>query len=133
MAHQLSIQTPSGGAYDTLKPTVRTTPSHVRTCCPILIYTTRSTFDETMLGHLRQTVTTRIPPLAERNDRNDGKPPPPPTIPDSCLSAIMTSQKSHPIIKGDRASDTIKGPSRKEKRYTFLLRKKRKIDYQRKS
>ena len=41
----------------------------------ILVYTARSTFDGTMLSHLRQPVTARISPPAERNDRNDGKPP----------------------------------------------------------
>ena len=110
------------GAYGTLKPTVWTIPSRVRTCYPILIYTTRSTFYGTMLSHLRQPVTARIPPPVERKDRNDNKPSP--TMMALPLpSAIMKSQKSPPTIKGDMASDTIKGPSCKEKRYTFLHRK----------
>ncbi|RVW91314.1 hypothetical protein CK203_035461 [Vitis vinifera] len=43
----------------------------------ILAYTARSTFDGTILSHLRQPVTTRIPPPTERKDKNDSKPSPP--------------------------------------------------------
>ena len=40
---------------------------------------------QAMLSHLRQLVTTRIPPPVERNDRSDGKSPP--TISDSHLQS----------------------------------------------
>ena len=130
--HINSIRTSLGGAYDTLKPMVWTTPFLVRTCCLILIYTARSTFDKTMLSHLRQLVIACIPLPAQQKDKNDGKPPPSPWYLIAACRTMMAlplpqhhhdKPKSPPTIKGDRASDTIKGLSRKERKYAFLLRK----------
>ena len=39
----------------------------------IIIHTTKSMLDGTLLGHFRQPVTTCTPPLAERKDRDDDK------------------------------------------------------------
>ena len=135
VAHQLYsdfLREGGGGAYDTLKPMVRTTPFLVRTCCLILIYTARSTFDKTMLSHLRQLVIACIPLPAQQKDKNDGKPPPSPWYLTAAYRTMMAlplpqhhhdKPKSPSTIKGDRVSDTIKGLSRKERKYAFLLRK----------
>ena len=88
-----------------------------------------------MLGHLRQPITTRIPPLAERKDRNDGKSSPPRYLTAACRTMMTLSlpqhhydkPKSSSTIKGDKASDIIKRHSCKERRYAFPLRKKERL------
>ncbi|RVX05882.1 hypothetical protein CK203_023913 [Vitis vinifera] len=101
-----------------------------------LVYTTRSTFDGTILSHFKQLVTAHIPSPAERKDRNDGKSFPPMISEAACraMMALPLPQRNHckpkslPTIKGDRASDTIKEPSCEERRCPHLPRFVRQLE-----
>ena len=144
MAHQLSIQMPSGrrttlsnqrfgrplSCLDMLSgPSVNNlTKSLGHETRAILTYTARSTFNGTILSHLRQPVIACTPPPAERKDRNDDKPFPPRYLTTACrtVMALPLPQRHHnkpkslPTIKGDRASDTIKGASMRGEKVSFL-------------
>ena len=118
VARQLSTRVPSGGTRHTqiLYPAGR--------CSLLSGYVVRTLGRKTraILSHFRQPITARIPSPAERKDRDDGKSSP--TISDSRLqsdddSATVSvpswqAKKVFPPLKGDRASDTIKGPSCEE-------------------
>ena len=140
MAHQLSIRIPSGGHTTLSNPlsgrplscsnmwsgpnASNLTKSLGRETWVILVYIARSTFDGTILSHFRQPVIARIPQLAKRKDRNDDKSSPPRSLTAACrtMMALPLPQRHHdklkslPTIKGNRAFDTIKGPSCEERR-----------------
>ena len=94
----------------------------------ILVYTARSTLDGTILSHFRQPVTAYTTSPAEQKDRDDGKSSLPQFLTVACrtMMALPPPQHHHdepkslPTIKGDRASDTIKGPhTMKEGKFSY--------------
>ena len=98
----------------------------------IIIHTTKSMLDGTLLGHFRQPITTCPVPPAERKDKDDGKSSLPQSLTVACriMMALPPSQHHHdkpkslPTIKGDKAPGTIKDPHTvKEGKHFFLKRR----------
>ena len=121
VAHQLSIWTLSGG----IRHSQTHGPDDPLSCLNMLPHLDLHYQKHFLLDHAESPQTTCHSPhsAACRAKGHEWQQAIPDNDGSTITSAIMKSQKSPPTIKGDRASDTIKGPSRKEKRYTFLQRK----------